>query len=101
MDTTTILLLVKERIGIRSTARDTYLEAIIKGVVQELKDEQGLVLDEANPHHLMFMVDYSTWRYQSVTGTQTTSTSRPLAMPRHLQWRLHNLIVGGVKNDDI
>lgn len=101
MDVSTILLLVKERIGIRSTARDTYLEAIIKGVARELKDEQGVVLDETNPHHLMFLVDYSTWRYQSVIGTQTTSTSRPLSMPRHLQWRLHNLVIGGVKNEDV
>ncbi len=101
MDTTTILLLVKERLGIRSETRDTYLQAIIDGVIKELKDEQGLVLDETNPHHLMFIVDFSTWRYQSVTGTQTTSTSRPLNMPRHLQWRLHNLVIGGVKNEDI
>lgn len=101
MNTNTILELVKARIGIRSTVRDSYLEAIVKGVVQELKDDQGLVLSETNPHHLMFLVDYSTWRYQSVTNSETHYVGKPSSMPRHLQWRLHNLVVGGVKNEDV
>lgn len=101
MKTVTILEIMKERIGIRTSVRDAYLSAIIDGIVQELKDDQGLVLKETNPHHLMFLVDYATWRYQSVNSTETTSTSRPMSMPRHLQWRLHNLIVSGVKNEDV
>jgi hypothetical protein len=101
MNTETILELVKARIGIRTDVRNSYLEAIIKGIVQELKDDQGLVLTETNPHHLMFMVDYAVWRYQSVASTETTSTSIPLSMPRHLQWRLHNLMISGVKNADV
>lgn len=101
MDTKTILDLVKARIGIRTTVRDAYLTAIIKGIVRELKDDQGLVLTETNPHHLMFLVDYAVWRYQSVASTETTSTSIPLSMPRHLQWRLHNLMISGVKNEDV
>jgi hypothetical protein len=93
MDTATVVTLVKERLGIRSTVRDTYIEAIVKGVIEELEDEKGLLLDGDNPYHFMFVVDYATWRYQSRDSDG--------AMPRHLQYRLHNLMIhaGGVQND--
>ena len=90
MDTPTIVGLVKQRLGImNSTARDGYLGSIAEGVVKELEDEKGLVLDAANSYHLLFVVDYCTWRYQSRDSEG--------AMPRHLKFRLHNLIlhVGG------
>ena len=94
MDAALVLDLVKARLGISSTVRDTYLTAIIEGVITELEDAQGLVLDDANPYHLMFVVDYATWRYQSVREPgNAPAGSVPLSMPRHLQFRLHNLIV--------
>jgi len=94
MDITLILQLVKSKLGISSTVRDTYLTAIINGVVKELEDEKGLVLDAANPYHLIFIVDYATWRYES--------KDKDGAMPRHLQFRLHNLIIHvGAKNLDV
>lgn len=84
--------LVKEKLGIRSSVRDTYITAIIDGVISELRDEQGLVILITNPSHLMFVVDYSTWRYKNVSGEK---------MPRDIQFRLHNLIIqqGAVDND--
>jgi len=85
MDTATVLALVKERLGIKTTVRDTYLTAIISGVLKELEDEKGLTLDEANSYHLLFCVDYVTWHYQS----RDSNTG----MPRHLQYRLHNLMI--------
>lgn len=85
MDTSQIVLLVKERIGIRSAVRDTYLTAITESVVTELEDEKGLKLDADNSYHLLFCVDYATWRYQSRDDTG--------AMPRHIQFRLHNLMI--------
>jgi len=85
MDTSTVLELVKARLGISTTVRDTYLIAIIDGVIKELEDEKGIVLDSTNPYHLMFVVDYATWRYQNRDSDG--------AMPRHLQFRLHNLII--------
>jgi hypothetical protein len=85
MDVNAILELVKERLGIRSIARDTYLKAIIEGVIKELEDEKGLVLDDANSYHLLFVVDYVTWRYQSRDSEGS--------MPRHLQFRMHNLMI--------
>jgi len=93
MDTAMVVSLVKERLGIKTEVRDTYLTAIVNGLITELNDEKGLVLDGANPYHLMFVVDYATWRYQNRDSDG--------AMPRHLQFRLHNLIIhaGGAASD--
>lgn len=79
------LRLVKFRLGITSTVRNEYLEAIIDSVIKELEDEKGVVLEENNSYHLLFIVDYATWRYQSRDSVG--------AMPRHLQFRLHNLMI--------
>lgn len=85
MDTSAIVILVKARLGITSTVRDFYLLKIVESIIKELEDEKGLALDETNANHLMFIVDYSTWRYQSRDSSG--------AIPRHLQYRLHNLII--------
>lgn len=85
MDESTILSLVKARLGISTTVRNTYLLAIIQGVIKELEDEKGLDIDSANSNHIIFIVDYVSWRYQSSDSEGS--------MPRHLQFRLHNLMV--------
>ncbi|SDC69835.1 hypothetical protein SAMN02799630_01217 [Paenibacillus sp. UNCCL117] len=85
MDTALILALVKERLGVRTAVRDTYLTAIVAGVVRELEDEKGIALQPDDASHLMFCVDLATWRYQSRDSDG--------AMPRHLQFRLHNLMI--------
>jgi len=85
MDRVIVLEVVKERLGLRTTVRDTYLLAIIDGVLEELQDEKGLALDGASPSHLIFVVDYSAWRYQN----RDSNTG----MPRNLQYRLHNLVI--------
>ncbi len=91
MNIATVLELVKSRIGISSSVRDAYLYHIIEGIITELEDEKGLVLDGTSPYHLMFVVDYSTWRYQNRDSMD--------GMPRHLQFRLHNLMIHvGSKN---
>ena len=79
-----IVALLKASLGITTTARDTYLTAIVNGIVKELEDEKGLVLVGTNPNHLMFCVDYAKWRYKDVDKT---------GMPRNLQFRLHNLMI--------
>ena len=85
--------LVKARLGISKNTRDTYIQAIIDGIVKELEEEKGLDIDLSNPYHLMFIVDYSVWRYQNRDDVK--------GLPRHLQYRLHSLIVhtGGGNND--
>jgi hypothetical protein len=85
VDTTTVVSLVKERLGIKTNVRNAYLTAIVEGAIKELEDEKGLVLDGANLYHLMFVVDYATWRYQS--------RDSDTGMPRHLQFRMHNLMI--------
>lgn len=92
MNTETVLQLVKARLGITTNVRDSYIEAIVQGVIKELEDVQGLVLDGANPYHLMFVVDYATWRYQNRDSEG--------AMPRHLQFRMHNLVIHASKESD-
>ncbi|CAK7002033.1 hypothetical protein [Tissierella sp.] len=93
MKTATILALLKARIGISSDVRDTYLTAIVDSIITELEDEKGIVLDEKNMNQVMFIVDYATWRYQNRDGDK--------GIPRHLQFRLHNLIIhnGGGTGD--
>ena len=57
--------LIKARLGISTTVRDAYLFAIVDGLVHELKTIQGITLDEGNPAHLMFIVDYAEYRYSN------------------------------------
>lgn len=84
------LELVRARIGITSNVRDGLLTATINAVVDELENQNGLSLNPDSAAHLMFVVDYATWRYQSVSDKSLTGS---LPMPRHLQYRLHNLIL--------
>ena len=60
MDIEQIMALVKERLGIRTNVRDTYLTAIVESGVKELEDEKGLTLETDNSYHLLFCVDYAT-----------------------------------------
>ncbi len=89
MDRMTVLEVAKQRLGISLTVRDTYLLAIIDGVIKELDEEKGLAIDLANPYHLIFVVDYVTWRYQIRDGSGV--------VPRDLQFRLHNLTIHASK----
>jgi len=93
MDVAQVLELVKARLGITTAVRDAYLTAIIFGVIDELEKEKGIQLDSDNAHHLMFVVDYATWRYQSRDSSG--------ALPRHLQWRLHNLYIHNGGGQDV
>jgi len=85
MNTATILELVKSRLGISSIVRDAYLISIIESVINELEDEKGITLDSKSMNHTMFIVDYATWRYQSRDSEK--------GIPRHLQFRLHNIML--------
>ena len=92
MDESMLLDLVKLKLGITSDIRDDYLLALIKGVFDSLTTVYGLMLDETNAEHQMFIVDYVTYLY---TNQDT------VAFPRHLQWRLHNLILSCRKEKTI
>lgn len=93
MDTATILDLVKARLGISSDARNTYLLAIIEGLIYELENQQGIKLNVEDKNQLMLVVDYAVWRYQSRDNSG--------AMPQHLHFRLRNLYVNSGGKADV
>ncbi|GKV69851.1 hypothetical protein NCCP2716_23490 [Sporosarcina sp. NCCP-2716] len=90
---TAALTLAKARLGITSSVRDALLKNAVESVVEELESEKGLTLDFSSALQLDFVKDYAVWRYQSVGDSQLSAARVPLAMPRHLQFRLHNLII--------
>lgn len=94
----TALRLTKARIGITSNVRDELLLATVGSVIDELENEKGIALNAESDAHLMFVVDYATWRYQSVAEK---GVGGGLSMPRHLQFRLHNLIISSSRGDSI
>lgn len=88
----TALKLVKARIGISTDVRDFYLDKIIDSIMTELRDTHKLSIDVENTHHLMFIVDWADWRYHNRYDQDR--------VPRHLQYRLHNLIINNVVDAD-
>jgi len=89
----TALELTKARLGISTTIRDALLSNAVESVVEELEVEKGIVVNYDSSLHLDFVKDYATWRYQSVNSTEVILTNHTLPMPRHLQYRLHNLVI--------
>ncbi|MCJ1989402.1 hypothetical protein [Pseudolactococcus carnosus] len=83
------LPLVKASLGYKSSVRDELLQAIIKSIFDELTIQKRINLNADNSEHLMFVVDYTVFRYENKGGS---------IMPRNLEYRLRNLIVkfGGV-----
>lgn len=81
---TQILELLKVNLGIMTDKRNEYLLSIIDSVISELESEQGIIIDNNDDLHIMFIVDFSAWRYRS-RGEDV--------MPRNLQFRLHNLVL--------
>ena len=60
------------------------LKKIIDGVISELTNEKGILLNFEDSSHLMFVVDLSAFRYENKGGGM---------MPRNLEYRLRNLII--------
>lgn len=90
MDKLDKLGLLKANLGITSEARDQYLQSILTSVEVELNASGVTISDEDNPA-VMLQVDYAAWRFRN-RGEG--------AMPRNIQYRLHNLMVGQVSADD-
>lgn len=82
MDKTALLELLKLKLGISTTLRDEPLKKILDSVITELDQVFGIILDKGRADHEMFVVDFAAYRYEGGVD-----------MPRHLQWRLHNLQV--------
>lgn len=84
-----VLGLVKATLGYKSSVRDELLKVIVKSIIDELEIQKRITLNYDNSEHLMFVVDYSVFRYENKGGG---------TIPRNLEYRLRNLIVkyGGV-----
>lgn len=79
-----VLPLLKARLGISTIVRDALLNALISGVVAECENVHGIILDKEKADHIMFVLDWSTWKYQHPEDGIT---------PRSIQYRLKNLII--------
>ena len=77
-----LLELLKLKLGISTDLRDKPLKKIISSVIAELTKNLGVDLVSDRADHEMFVVDFAAYRYEGGVD-----------MPRHLQWRLHNLQV--------
>ena len=88
----TVLPLLKARLGISSQSRDAVLNTIIGGIVSECENVHGIVLDIDKPDHVLFVLDWSTWKYSHPEDGVT---------PRSIQFRMKNLIIkkAGSKDD--
>lgn len=62
----TVLEMLKIDLGISHKARDVYLNNVIQGCAEELKDK-GIILDLNNADDVMLLSDYSAWRYRKRT----------------------------------
>lgn len=82
MDEGQLLELLKLKLGISTDLRDKPLKKIISSVITELTKNLGVDLVSDRADHEMFVVDFAAYRYEGGVD-----------MPRHLQWRLHNLQV--------
>jgi len=62
----TVLEMLKVDLGISHQSRDVYLNNVIQGCVEELKDK-GIMLDLEQTDDAMLLSDYAAWRYRKRT----------------------------------
>lgn len=86
MDEDLILTLVKYRLGFTSAVRDTYLQHIIKSVLDNLIRVRGIALDPERSDHTFFVVKYAVWEYQN-------KEKGDVGMPVWMRLELNNLIM--------
>ncbi len=79
-----VLPLLKSRLGISADSRDAVLKAIISGIAAECENTHGIVLDAGKPDHILFVLDWATWKYSHPEDGVT---------PRSIQFRLKNLVI--------
>lgn len=91
MEQTQILTLLKAKLGIRGTFRDEYLNHLILSIQDEIKKQKKIKLDTNRYDHMDFLIDYSAFRYDNRDNN--------ILMPKHLQYRLHNLILENLRSD--
>lgn len=91
MEQTEILALLKAKLGISGRFRDEYLNHLILSVQDEIKKQKKIKLDTNRYDHMDFLIDYSAFRYDNRDNN--------ILMPKHLQYRLHNLLLENLRSD--
>lgn len=91
MEQTQILALLKAKLGISGIFRDEYLNHLILSVQDEIKKQKKIKLDTNRYDHMDFLIDYSAFRYDNRDNN--------ILMPKHLQYRLHNLLLENLRSD--
>lgn len=91
MEQTEILALLKAKLGISGRFRDEYLNHLILSVQDEIKKQKKIKLDTNRYDHMDFLIDYAAFRYDNRDSN--------ILMPKHLQYRLHNLLLENLRSD--
>ena len=87
---------LKMKAGISINEKDDYLTIIIKSVISELQEVQGMKnLDINNMSDFMLVVDYAEWRYSSrgeggFYEFRAPNGEGANVLPQHLAWRIKN-----------
>lgn len=76
-----VLELLKLDLCLSSTARDTYLQALIDSAKQEL-NSRAVEIDETKLEDKMLLSDYCAWKYRTRDKTQI--------LPNNLKLRINN-----------
>ncbi|MCQ9211654.1 MULTISPECIES: phage head-tail connector protein [unclassified Streptococcus] len=76
------LQLIKLKLGISTDVRDTFLKSLLSAIKMEVENVLGIPFDSSREDHVHFVIDYAYHRYINREST---------SIPRHLQWRMHNL----------
>lgn len=85
-----LLEIVKSKLGITSTVRDSLLNFLIDTTLKEMNDEHKMVLTDENLTLQEFIIDYVVFKYKNVDFK---------GIPRFLQFRLHNLKINRMRNN--
>ncbi len=84
----TVLQLLKDRIGISTSSRDSVLFAIVDGIIDECKTVHGIELTEEKYSDILFVLDWATWKYNHPEDGE---------IPRSIRFRLNNRMIKGGK----
>lgn len=79
---------LKLNLGISTNRQDSRLLNLIESLILELNNAQGITINLERLDHTMFILDYATYRYSSMTED----------MPMHLRFRLHNLYLSEARH---
>ena len=91
MHETQLLEILKAKLGISGTFRDEYLKHLLKSVTEEIKKQKNIKLKTERYDHMDFLIDYAAFRYDNRDNN--------ILMPKHLQYRLHNLLLENLRSD--